>query len=247
VIVLKTPAEVEIMRRAGRVAAIARERLREAVRPGVRTRDLARLAEETIRSYGATPSFKGYHGFPAAICASVNAEVVHGIPGDRRLEEGDIVSLDIGAYLDGFHGDTAVTVPVGEVDERVALLLQVTEEALRRAVAAARSGNYLSDIGHAVETTVAPYGFGIVRQYGGHGIGRQMHEDPLVLNFGPPGRGPKLRTGVVLAIEPMINLGGDDVIALDDGWTVVTADGSPSAHFEHTVAVGPEPDVLTVA
>jgi methionyl aminopeptidase len=245
-IVLKTPEEIEAMRRAGRAAARAALRLQEAVRPGVRTRELARLAEDVLRQEGATPSFKGYQGFPAPICASVNHEVVHGIPGERRLEEGDIVSLDIGAYLGGFHGDTAITVAVGEVDEKVETLLRVTQEALAAGVAAAVEGGYLSDIGHAVEATVAPHGFGIVREFVGHGIGRSMHEDPQVPNYGSRGRGVRLRRGMVLAIEPMINLGEDAVEVLPDGWTVVTRDRSPSAHFEHTVAVGKTPDVLTL-
>lgn len=244
-IILKTPAEIEAMRRAGRAAARACQRVKEAVRPGVRTVELARIAEDVLRAEGATPSFKGYQGFPAAICASVNYEVVHGIPGERRLKEGDVVSLDIGAYLGGFHGDTAVTVPVGTVAPEVALLLRVTEEALWAGVRAAVPGGYLSDIGHAIQQTVAPHGFGIVREFVGHGIGRSMHEDPQVPNYGVRGRGVRLRRGMVLAIEPMINLGSEAVEVLPDGWTVVTRDRSPSAHFEHTVAVDDPPDVLT--
>lgn len=244
-IVLKRPEEISAMKRAGRVAAMAREKAKEAVLPGVNVLELARIAEDVILKAGGTPSFKGYNGFPGAICVSVNDEVVHGIPKDRRLREGDIVSLDIGAYVDGFHSDTATTVPVGSVSEAIQKLLEITETALKVAIQKAIPGNRVGDISAAVEETVQPHHYGIVRELAGHGIGRSIHEDPQILNYGRPGRGPTLREGMTLAIEPMINLGEDEVQFDADGWTVRTRDRKPSAHFEHTVLVASEPVILT--
>jgi methionyl aminopeptidase len=235
---IKTEAEVAKMRAAGLVVAQTLEALRSAVAPGVTTADLDAIAERHIREAGATPSFKGYHGFPATICASVNDEIVHGIPGSRVLREGDIVSIDCGAILDGWHGDAAVTVPVGAAAPELLELIDVCEQGLWRGLAAARPGGRLTDISHAIESSVRARGaYGIVEEYVGHGIGTEMHQDPQVPNYGRPGRGPKLRGGLVLAVEPMVNLGRRHTRLLPDGWTVVTADGSPSAHFEHTVAV----------
>lgn len=245
-IVLKSADEVKAMRRAGRVVGEALARLGERVAPGVTTAELDRLAEDFFRRRGAAAAFKGYNGFPATICASVNDQVVHGIPGDRTLEAGDIVSIDVGAVLDGFYGDAAYTFPVGEVTPEAARLLKVTRESLERGILEAREGNRLSDIGHAVQGWVEAQGFSVVREYVGHGIGRAMHEAPAIPNYGPAGRGPRLKEGMVLAIEPMVNAGGYGVQSLEDGWTVVTLDGSWSAHFEHTVAVTADgPLVLT--
>ncbi|KWX03739.1 methionine aminopeptidase [Carbonactinospora thermoautotrophica] len=243
----KTEAQVAKMREAGLVVAHTLEVLKQAVAPGVTTAELDALAEETIRKAGAIPSFLGYHGFPATICASVNDEIVHGIPGKRVLREGDILSIDCGAILDGWHGDSAVTVPVGEVTPELRELIRVCEEALWRGLAAARPGGRLTDIGHAIESYVRSQGrYGIVEEYVGHGIGTEMHQDPQVPNYGRPGRGPKLVKGMVLAVEPMINLGSRHTVLLDDGWTVKTRDGSYSAHFEHTVALTDDgPWVLT--
>ncbi len=235
---LKTPAQVERMREAGLVVGRTLEVLRAAVAPGVSTRDLDALAEQSIRGAGAIPSFKGYHGFPATICASVNDEIVHGIPGKRVLREGDVVSLDCGAIVDGWHGDAAVTVPVGECDPALVELIAVCEDAMWAGLAAARVGGRLSDISHAVESTIRRRGdYGVVEEYVGHGIGTELHQEPQVPNYGKPGKGPRLEPGLVLAVEPMVNAGGRHNRLLDDGWTVVTADGRPSAHYEHTVAV----------
>lgn len=245
---LKTDAEIALMREAGLVVARTLEVLRAAVAPGVSTGELDRLAEETIRAAGAVPSFLGYRGFPATICASINDEIVHGIPRrDRVLREGDIVSLDCGAIVAGWHGDAAVTVPVGEVAPELTRLMEVCETALWAGLAAAHLGGRLSDISHAIESRVRPHGYGIVEGYGGHGIGSAMHQEPHVLNYGRPGRGPRLVRGLCLAIEPMINLGSKETRELDDGWTVVTVDGSASAHFEHTFTLTEDgtPWVLT--
>ncbi len=237
-IIRKSPDEVARMRRAGRVTAGAIERVLAEVRPGRATRDLDAVAERYIRSQGATPSFKGYRGFPATICTSLNDEIVHGIPGGRRLEEGDLLSLDVGAVWDGYHGDSAVSVFVGEPPSSEGeKLVRVTEEALEAAIAQIRPGGRLSDISNAVQQVVEGAGFAVVREYVGHGIGRSLHEDPPIPNFGPPGRGPELRPGLVVAVEPMVNVGGWETRVLGDGWTVVTTDGSLSAHFEHTIAV----------
>jgi methionyl aminopeptidase len=235
VIQYKTEAEVAKMRAAGLVVGQTLDLLKQAVAPGVSTADLDAIAERSIREAGAVPSFKGYHGFPATICASVNDEIVHGIPGGRMLREGDIVSIDCGAILDGWHGDSAVTVPVGAVAAELVELMRVCEEAMWRGFAAARLGGRLTDISHAVEAYVRSQGdYGVVEEYVGHGIGTEMHQEPQVPNFGRPGHGPKLRKGLVLAVEPMVNLGSRHTVLLDDGWTVKTRDGKASAHFEHT-------------
>lgn len=234
------------MREAGRIVAKTLELIRQAIVPGVSTGYLDSLAEKFIRSEGARPAFKGLYGFPASICASVNEEVVHGIPGLRTLKKGDIISIDIGAEISGYYGDGACTFPVGEIGPEAKRLLEVTEEALYRGIACARQKNHLSDISFAVQSTVEENGFSVVRDYVGHGIGRAMHEEPQVPNYGRPGRGPRLRPGMTLAIEPMVNAGGFEVLTLGNNWTVVTRDGRLSAHFEHTVAVTDgEPEILT--
>ncbi len=235
------------MREAGRLVGEVLTLLSSAVAPGVTTADLDAMAEKTIRAAGAQPAFKGYHGYPATICASVNDEVIHGIPSGRRvLDEGDVISIDVGAVLNGYFGDSAVTLPVGHITEEAATLLRVTEEALYKAIEQARPGNRVSDLGHAVQRHVEAYGFSVVKEFVGHGIGQQMHEEPQVPNYGEPGRGPRLAEGMVLAIEPMVNAGRAAVKVLGDGWTAVTRDHSLSAHFEHTVAVtGGDPWVLT--
>ncbi len=236
-IIYKSGAEIERMRVAGRLVARVLEELRGLVRPGVTTAELDAVAEQRIRDAGGVPSFKGYHGFPASICASVNEQVIHGIPSSRVLAEGDILSIDLGAIVGGYHGDAAITVPVGAISERAAELLRVTEESLYKGIEQARIGNRLGDIGHAVQRHVEAHGFSVVREFVGHGIGTSMHEEPQIPNYGDPGRGQRLAEGMVLAIEPMINIGKAAVRILDDGWTAVTRDGSLSAHFEHTVGV----------
>jgi len=234
------------MRRAGRVVAEMHERTREAIRPGVTTAELDSVAREVLERRAARSNFLGYHGFPAVICTSPNDMIVHGIPGERRLEEGDIISVDCGAIVEGYHGDAAYTAPVGEVSEEARRLMEVTERSLRAAITEMVDGNRLSDIGHAVQAVAEGAGFSVVREYVGHAIGTAMHEEPQVPNYGPPGRGPRLRPGLVLAVEPMVNAGGAGTRLLADGWSVVTADGSLSAHFEHTIAVGEGgPEVLT--
>jgi methionyl aminopeptidase len=250
VIIRKSPEELDRMRRAGRIVADTISAVLEAVRPGVTTGDLDEVAERYIRDEGATPSFLGYRGtYPATICASIDNEIVHGIPSPaRHLEEGQLLSLDFGAMWEGFHADSAVSVFVGGAspNEDAARLMKVTEEALYAGIAAAQPGGRLSDIGHAIESVVLPTGLGLVREYGGHGIGRSMHEDPFIQNFGRPGRGPDLRPGLVIAIEPMLMLGDEQTRVLADDWTVVTVDGSIAAHFEHTVAITEDgPEVLT--
>ena len=245
---IKTPEQITAMRKAGLVVARTLGVLAAAVRPGVTSADLDALAEAEIRAAGAIPSFQGYHGYPATICASVNQEIVHGIPSPRRsLREGDIISIDCGAIVGGWHGDAAVTVGVGAISAADAALLEACETALWRGLAQARAGGRLGDISHAVETSVARSGrYGVVEEYTGHGIGSAMHMDPPVPNYGRAGRGPRLRPGMALAIEPMVMLGGAETVLLDDGWTVVTADGSRAAHFEHTVAITVDgPWVLT--
>ena len=235
------------MRAAGRLVGEVLTELTARVAPGVTTAALDEIAEEMIRDAGAIPAFKGYHGYPATICASINEEVIHGIPSGRRiLNEGDVVSIDVGASLDGYYGDSAVTLPVGAVSEQAATLLRVTEESLYKAIERVRVGGRISDIGHAVQHHVEAYGFSVVREFVGHGIGQRMHEEPQVPNYGEPGRGPRLAEGMVLAIEPMVNAGKPAVKVLGDGWTAVTKDGSLSAHFEHTVAVTADgPWILT--
>jgi methionyl aminopeptidase len=236
-IICKSPSELERMKAANQVVAEVLQALREAARPGVTTGELDALAESKIRAAGAEPAFKGYHGFPASLCASVNEEVIHGIPSQRELVEGDIISLDIGAVLDGFYGDSAITVPVGRVSEQAARLLEVTEESLHLAIAQVKVGARISDLGHAVQMHVERHGFSVVREFVGHGIGSRLHEEPQIPNYGPAGRGPRLAEGMVLAIEPMVNMGKPAVRVLSDNWTAVTKDGQLSAHFEHTVAV----------
>jgi len=247
---IKTPEQFAIMREAGLVVARALEVVAAAARPGVTTAELDALAEREIRAAGATPSFLGYHGYPATICTSVNEEIVHGIPTPaRRLDEGDIISIDCGAIVGGWHGDAARTVGVGTISAEHAALLSACEAALWHGLAQARPGGRLGDISHAVETSIEQAGpYGLVEEYTGHGIGTAMHMDPPVPNYGRPGRGPRLRAGMALAIEPMVVLGSPETILLDDGWTVITADGSWAAHFEHTVAItAGGPWVLTAA
>jgi methionyl aminopeptidase len=247
VIVRKSAAELEIMREAGRVTARALRAVGDAVRPGVTTGELDDVAVDVITRAGARAAFKGYNGFPATICSSRNNEVVHGIPGRTRLSEGDIISVDVGAIVDGYYGDSARTFPVGEVSDEANRLLEFTEKSLDAGIARCRPGMRLYDIGAAVQAVAEGAGFSVVREYVGHGIGRSMHEEPQVPNYGTAGKGPTLLPGMVVAIEPMINAGGPAVRQLNDGWTVVTADGSLSAHFEHTVAVTEDgPRILTL-
>jgi len=237
VIVCKSPAEIERMRAANALVAQVLGELAAMVAPGVSTLDLDAAAEKSVRAAGAEPAFKGYRGYPATLCASVNDQVVHGIPNKRPLSSGDIVSLDMGVKLNGFYGDSAVTVAVGQVSDDVRRLLRVTEEALEKGIAQVRIGARISDIGHAIQKHVEANGFTVVREFVGHGIGAALHEEPQIANYGEPGRGPRLAEGMTLAIEPMVNMGKPSVKVLADGWTAVTRDGSLSAHFEHTVAV----------
>ena len=238
-IILKTPAEIEIMAEASRVVAEVLEIIRKEVRPGVSTDDLDQLAEKEILTRGAVPAFKGYRKYPKTLCASVNEQVVHGIPSGRKLKEGDIIGLDLGAIVGGFYGDSAVTVGVGSIAGRISRMVQVTEEALYLGIKQAVVGNRLTDISHAVQQHVESAGYSVVTEFVGHGIGRQLHEEPQVPNYGKAGQGPRLQSGMVLAIEPMVNMGGSAVRILADRWTAVTADGSWSAHFEHTIAIQP--------
>jgi methionyl aminopeptidase len=246
-IVLKSPREIERMRQAGHVLADVVDHLRTTVRVGMSTLEIDEEVEAFISDRGATPAFKGYRGFPATVCVSINEEVVHGIPSaHRRLKEGDIVGLDLGCIVDGYYADCAFTVAIGEVPPPVQRLLEVTRESLEQAITQCRPGRRLSDVSHAVQAHVEGHGFAVVRTFVGHGIGRALHEEPQVPNFGEPGRGPQLRPGMVLAIEPMVTMGSGEVRILEDGWTAVTRDGSLAAHFEHTVAVTRDgPDVLT--
>ena len=246
-IVLKTEREVSYMRDAGKIVGQTFLELKKAIAPGITTHELDHIADQYIRRAGAIPAFKGYGGFPANICTSINEQVVHGIPGSRQLKDGDVISLDVGTKLNRYYGDAAITIPVGDVDAEVLKLLSVTEQALNKGIEQAVAGNRLSDISHAVQLHAESHGYGVVRDYVGHGIGQRMHEDPQIPNYGPPGRGPLLKNGMTLAIEPMINLGTPDVEVLSDDWTVITADGKISAHFEHTVAVTDgEPLILTL-
>lgn len=245
-IICKSAAEIEKLRRSGRIVREILEEMRTVVKPGVSTLDLEKVAAERVQDYGVAPAFKGYRGYPCCLCASVNQEIVHGIPSKRVLRNGDIVSLDMGVIVDGYYGDSALTVGVGEISEPLRRLLSVTEESLRCAISKARLGNRLGDISAAVQQHAEKAGFSVVKEFVGHGIGRALHEEPQVPNFGRPGHGPLLREGMVLAIEPMVNVGGPDVRVLEDKWTAVTADGACSAHFEHMVAVTRNgPDVLT--
>jgi methionyl aminopeptidase len=245
-IVLKSSREIASMREAGRIAAIVLDSVARAVRPGITTRELDDIAVDELRRLGAEPSFKGYRGFPASICASINEEVVHGIPGRRVLKEGDIVSLDFGARVNGFHGDAAVTVGVGKISSAARKIIDTTSGALGAGIAVAGVGVRLGDVSAAIQRYAEARGFSVVREYVGHGIGHDLHEDPQVPNFGVPGEGPLLQKGMTLALEPMVNAGGDRTKVAEDGWTVVTADGSLSAHFEHTIAIGEYgADILT--
>ena len=250
-ITIKSPRELDLMREAGKVVASAKQAVKDAIRPGVTSMEMDAVAEEVIRKHGAIPSFKGYKPtpskpFPATICFSFNEEIVHGIPGNRKIKSGDIVSVDFGAIVEGFHGDSAFTIAVGEVSEETERLISATKIALEKGISEAKEGARLTDISHAVQSYAESEGFSVVREYVGHGIGRSLHEEPQVPNYGKPGRGPKLKVGMTLAIEPMLNVGTWQTKALDDGWTVVTADGELSAHYEHTIAVTENgPEILT--
>jgi methionyl aminopeptidase len=236
-ILLKSLQEIAKMEVANRIVAEILEGVKEKIQPGIETRELDEFAEEMCRRHKVQPAFKGYRGYPRSICVSVNEEVVHGIPGPRRLKAGDLVSLDFGVKHDGYYGDAAITVPVGEVDPKARTLIAATEKSLYAGIDMVKAGNHLSDISHAVQTVVEGAGFGVIREFVGHGIGRSLHEDPQIPNFGPPGRGPKLQVGMTLAIEPMTCMGSWQVRILKDGWTAVTQDGSCAAHFEHSVAL----------
>jgi methionyl aminopeptidase len=247
-ITLKSKREIQIMREANRIVAVILEELRHHCKAGVTTRELDRIAEEQISQHGAGPAFKGYRGYPRALCTSINHQVVHGIPGDTQLKEGDIIGLDFGVFYKGYYGDAAVTVPIGKISPETEKLVRVTEECLYRGIEQMLPDNHLSDLSRAIQTHAESNGFSLVREFGGHGIGKHLHEDPMVLNYVVNGRGIRLRPGLVLAIEPMVNMGNDQVQILSDGWTVVTLDGKPSAHFEHTVAITENgPEILTRA
>ncbi len=246
-ITIKSPQELEAMAKAGAIVGSTLTLLKRSVEPGMTTRDLEQIAYKEITRCGAIPTFKGYFGFPASICASVNQEIVHGIPGKRVLREGDIIKLDVGATIDGFIGDAAVSVPVGQVAPEAVNLMDATRESLELGIKAAQPGNRIGDIGYAVQTYAEARGYGVVREFVGHGVGRFLHEDPQVPNYGDAGKGQLLRSGMCIAIEPMLNIGDWHTRILDDQWTVVTKDGSLSAHFEHTIAITEDgPQVLTV-
>lgn len=234
---IKSAAEIEKMRVAGQVVARVHALMAEMIKPGVTTGELDSAARQLIEEAGGTPSFLGYHGYPASICASVGCEVVHGIPGDRVLQEGEIVSIDVGAYVNGFHGDAAVTYPVGAISEELADLIAASQRAFEAGYAKARAGNRVGDISAAIQAAIESAGYGVVLYYGGHGIGRMMHEDPSVPNYGEPNTGARLQPGMALAVEPMLTLGSPETRELEDGWTVVTVDGSPAAHYEHTILI----------
>lgn len=246
-IILKTRREIEIMKKAGRLVAQSHELVRKNIKPGVTTKELDRLVDDFLKSQNAIPTFKGYNGFPFSICASVNEEVVHGFPSDRELREGDIISVDIGATFEGYVGDSAKTFLVGEVDEEKKHLVEATKQCFYEGIKYAKASYRLSDISHAIQAYAESQGLSVVRDYVGHGVGKKMHESPQVPNFGKPNKGPRLQEGMVLAIEPMINAGLYNVKVLGDGWTVVTVDGKPSAHYEHTIAITDgEPELLTI-
>lgn len=246
-IILKTRREIEIMRKAGRLVAESHELVRKYIKPGITTKELDQIVEDFLKSQNAIPTFKGYNKFPYSICASVNEEVVHGMPGERKLKEGDIISVDIGATFEGYVGDSAKTFFVGEVDDEKRRLVEVTRQSFYEGIKFAKESCRLSDISHAIQEYVENAGFSVVRDYVGHGVGKNMHESPQIPNFGKPGKGPRLQQGMVLAIEPMINAGTYNVKVLDNDWTVVTLDGKPSAHYEHTIAITDgEPELLTV-
>lgn len=248
-IILKTLEEIELISRASQIVAECQKVLIRELKPGMTTLDLDVLTETYIRDHGGIPAFKGYRNYPKSLCASLNEEVVHGIPSKRILKDGDIIGLDVGAIVEGFYGDGAVTVSVGEVQPGIRQLIQVTQEALAKGLEQAVVGKRLSDISSAIQSHVERHGFSVVRDFVGHGIGRQLHEEPQVPNYGKPGQGPRLKSGMALAIEPMVNMGGAGVKVLDDGWTAVTSDGSLSAHFEHTITIEPAgpPRVLTAS
>lgn len=244
---IKSPRELELMRAAGKIVAETHEKLKEVIKPGITTLELDRIAEGYIRKSGGIPAFKGYNGFPASICSSINEQVVHGIPGPIELKEGDIIGIDIGAIYSGYYGDAARTHGVGEIGDELKKLITVTEESFFKGIEQAIPGNRLSDISHAIQMHVEAYGFSVVREFVGHGIGKNMHEEPQIPNYGPPRKGPRLVPGMTLAIEPMINLGRYAVKVQNDGWTVVTLDGKPSAHYENTIAVTDgTPEILTL-
>ncbi len=245
-IILRLPDEIEKARASNRIVAEVLSRLREKIRPGVKTKDLDKFAEEIAEKRGAKPAFKGYRGYPHSLCISINDEVVHGMPSKRVLQEGDIVGLDFGIYYQGFYGDSAMTLPVGKIAEKALKLMQVTEQSLYAGIEQARAGNRLGDVSAAVQNMVESAGFSVVRDFVGHGIGRNLHEEPQIPNFGEKGRGIELKKGMILAIEPMVNAGAYNVKVLPDGWTVVTKDGSLSAHFEHSIAITENgPDILS--
>jgi methionyl aminopeptidase len=247
-VVLKSSADLERMRAAGAVVASVHERLRGLIQPGITTREIDAAGHDMIVAAGGTPSFLNYRGYPASVCVSVNDEILHGIPGDRLIQEGDIVSLDLGVYLDGFHGDAAVTIPVGIVQPRLIELIETTEECFWTGYRALTTGGRIGDAGSVIQELAESRGFGVVREYAGHGVGRKIHEEPSVPNFGRPGSGSRLRAGMTFALEPMLTLGGYKTRLLKDNWTVVTADGSPAAHFEHTVAITEDgPMILTAS
>ena len=246
-ITIKTRREIELMKLAGKIVAEALEKIKEVIKPGITTKELDIIAENYIMKCGAIPAFKGYCGFPASICSSVNSQVVHGIPGAYILKDGDIVGIDIGAIYEGYYGDAARTFGIGKISPKAEELIKITEESFFRGIEQARVGKRLSDISHEIQTHVEKYGFSVVRDYVGHGIGKEMHEDPQIPNYGPANKGPRLAAGMTLAIEPMINEGTYKVKALNDGWTVVTADGGLSAHYENTILItDKEPEILTL-
>lgn len=247
-ITLKSPGEVKLMRRAGKITAAARALAGEMVTAGVTTREIDKAVRKYIESQGATPTFLGYSGYPASTCISINEELIHGIPGNRVIKDGDIVSIDVGATKDGFVGDCAATFIVGDVDEKVRKLVEVTRQSFYEGLKYAREGYRVSDISHAIQQYVESFGFSVVREYVGHGVGSKMHEDPEVPNFGPKGHGPRLVRGMTIAVEPMVNLGAAAVRVLKDGWTVVTADGKPAAHYENTILITDgDPEILTMS
>lgn len=243
-IVIKSSKEIELMQESGRIVALVHEKIKEAIKPGITTLELDAIAERTIVENGAKPSFKGYHGFKGSICASINDEVIHGIPSERKLMEGDIVSIDVGAFKNGYHADAAKTHPVGKVSDEDMALIEATRQSFFEGLKFCREGYRLSDVSHAIQAYAESLGYGIVREFVGHGVGQELHEDPPIPNYGAPGRGPRLTKGMVLAIEPMINQGTHKVAMLDDDWTVVTQDGKSSAHYEHTVLITEDEPVL---
>ncbi|PKL52397.1 MAG: type I methionyl aminopeptidase [Nitrospira bacterium HGW-Nitrospira-1] len=247
-IILKSPEEIEKMAKAGSIVGEVLESIKGMIQTGITTKEIEVFAEGRIKALGGKPAFKGYRGYPASICTSVNDEVVHGIPSSRKLKDGDIISVDLGVYCDGFYGDGAFTAPVGKIDNETAALLRITEEALTLGIENAVEGKRISDISHAIQSHAEKNGFSVVRTFVGHGIGRELHEEPQIPNYGPPGKGPRLKKGMTLAIEPMVNFGAYEVKILGDGWTAVTTDGKKSAHFEHTVLVtSGRPKILTKA